>query len=61
MQYAIDYATLAGALDAVEFAMDECNNRILEAQEAGDARTEKAWRLIKQKYQKTFDQLNSFN
>jgi hypothetical protein len=57
MQFTIDFATLAGSMDGLAFAMEECENRILEAQEEGSNRTAKAWELTRDKFRKTLNKL----
>jgi chemotaxis regulatin CheY-phosphate phosphatase CheZ len=59
MYFAVDYITHHGAMVALEFAIDECDNRILEAIAAGSSRTAGAWELTKRDYQKTLDRIKN--
>jgi hypothetical protein len=57
MEFIIDYATRSGAMDIIRFAIEECDNRMLEAHAAGQPRTRMAWKLTKEQYEKTLNEL----
>lgn len=58
MQVTMDITTYWKAKDAIEFAIDECSNRALEAHALGETRTNKAWMLIRAEYIKTLEEFD---
>ena len=44
-------------IEAIAFALDECDNRILEAHAEGKARTKRAWEGIRTEYERTLGEV----